>query len=187
MQRIAYLFILIFTLSLVKTGTGQAVAVEKQPKAERIKWYSFEEAYKLNKTKPRKIFVDVFTDWCGWCKKMDNETFTNPVIVKYMNKNYYCVKLDAERKDSVVIDGVVFANPNPNGRRSTHKLAVDLLKGNMSYPSYVFLNEKSQWITVINGYRQAKDFESIIHYFGDDIFVKTPWEEFQPKFQGEIK
>lgn len=156
-------------------------------KTDKIKWYSFEEAYKINKKKPRKIFIDVFTEWCGWCKKMDAETFTNPVIVKYMNKNFYCVKFDAERKDTLIIDGVTFVNPNPNGRRTTHQLAVELLKGKMSYPSYVFLNEKSQWLTVVPGYQQARDFESVIHYFGDDAYQKTPWEDYKTTFTGEIK
>ncbi|MGE5423970.1 MAG: thioredoxin family protein [Syntrophothermus sp.] len=157
------------------------------PRGEKIKWYSFEDAYQLSKKNPKKMFVDVYTDWCGWCKKMDAETFTNPVIAKYMNKNFYCVKLDAERKDSVIIDGVVFDNPGKTSRRSTHKLAVELLNGSMSYPSYVFLNEKSQRITVINGYRVAKEFEVILHYFGDDAYTKMPWEEFQPGFTGTIK
>jgi thioredoxin-related protein len=156
-------------------------------KQEKIKWYSFEEAYKLNKKKPRKIFIDVFTDWCGWCKRMDAETFTNPVIVKYMSKEFYCVKLDAERKDTVIIDGVTFVNPNPTGRRTTHQLANDLLKGKMSYPSYVFLNEKSQWLTVVAGYQPAREFESIIHYFGDDAYLKTPWEDYKSTFAGQLK
>jgi thioredoxin-related protein len=118
---------------------------------------------------------------------MDAETFTNPVIVKYLNKTFYCVKLDAERKDTVIIDGVTFVNPNPNGRRTTHQLAVELLKGKMSYPSYVFLNEKSQWLTVIPGYHQAKEFELYLHYFGDDAYQKTPWEDFQTSFTGDIR
>ena len=162
---------------------------DKSPtQQDKIKWYSFEEAYKINKKKPRKIFIDVYTDWCGWCKRMDAETFTNPVIVKYMSKNFYCVKLDAERKDTVIIDGVTFVNPNPNSKRSTHVLAQDLLNGNMSYPSYVFLNEKRMKMAVIPSYHPAKEFETIIHYFGDDAFdKKIPWEDFRSTFSGEIK
>ena len=103
-------------------------------------------------------------------------------------KHFYCVKLNAERKDTVVIDGVKFTNPNPSSKRSVHQLAVELLKGNMSYPSLVFLNEKSQWLTVVASYLNAKDFEILLHYFGDDAYQKeTQWEEYKATFVGELK
>jgi thioredoxin-related protein len=169
---------------------GSLLAQEKQKPADKgavIKWYSFEEAYALNKKKPKKIFVDVYTDWCGWCKKMDAETFANPTIAKYMSKNFYCVKLDAERKDTVVLDGQIFVNPNPNGKRATHKLAVELLGGKMSYPSYVFLNEKGQKLTVVAGYQKAVDFEGVINYFGTDAYLTSTWEEYRGTFNGTLK
>jgi thioredoxin-related protein len=159
---------------------------EKETKSETIKWMSFEEAFKKNKEKPKKIFVDVYTDWCGWCKKMDATTFTNPVIVAYMNKNFYCAKLDAERRDTVILDGVKF-NPGPSTKRSTHQLAVELLRGKMSYPSYAILDEKGKWINVIPGYYPAADFEPMIHFYGDGIYKKQPWEEFKAGFKGEVK
>jgi thioredoxin-related protein len=158
-----------------------------QGAGEKIKWYTFQEAYKLNKKKPKKVFVDVFTDWCGWCKKMDAETFANPVIAKYMSKEYYCVKLNAEMKDTIIIDGVTFTNPNPSSHRSTHQLANELLKGNMSYPSYVFLDGKNVVLNVVPGYQPSHEFEPIIHYFGENAYLKTPWEEFKTNFSGEIK
>jgi thioredoxin-related protein len=163
------------------------IAQEKPENKTPIKWYSFEEAYKLNKKKPKKTFIDVYTDWCGWCKKMDAETFTNPVIAKYMNDHYYCVKFDAERKDTIVVDGQVFTNPNPSNKRSTHKLAVELLRGKMSYPSYVFLNEKGQMLTVVSGYQPAREFEGVIKYFGSDDYQKSTFEEYKKDFKGDIK
>jgi thioredoxin-related protein len=156
-------------------------------KAASIKWYSFEEAYKLNKKKPRKMVVDIYTEWCGWCKKMDSETFANPVIADYMSKNFYCVKLDAERKDTVIIDSTTFINPNPTNKRSAHQLAVDLLRGKMSYPSYVFLNEKGQMINVVPGFHTPSEFESILHYFGENAYEKLKWDEFKTGFQGTVK
>ena len=59
-----------------------------QEKSGEVKWYTFEEAVALSKENPKKLFIDVYTDWCGWCKKMDRETFTHPVIAKYLNENY---------------------------------------------------------------------------------------------------
>ena len=168
-------------------GAQEKSKDKSSEKSDRIKWYTFEEAYKLNKKKPKKIFIDVFTDWCGWCKKMDSETFTNAVISEYMSKHFYCVKFDAERKDTIVLDGITFVNKNPNGKRSSHQLAVELLKGKMAYPSFVFLNEKGQSITVIQSYMAPAGFEPVIHYFGDDAYQKTSWEEYKSAFTGEIK
>jgi len=183
-------FIILICLLIIPllplTSLAQA-AVKPEGKQSTIKWLSFEDAYYLNKKKPKKMFVDVYTDWCGWCKKMDAETFANPYIAKYMSDHFYCVKLDAERKDTIVLDGQTFVNPNPAGKRSTHKLAVDLLRGKMSYPSYVFLNEEGKMLTTVSGYQQAKSFETVITYFGSDAYLKSTWEEFRASFKGELK
>jgi thioredoxin-related protein len=178
----------IFLLALyIPCSTTAQEKQKSQEKVNAVNWYSFEEAYKLNKKKPKKMFIDVFTEWCGWCKKMDAETFTNTYIAKYMNDHFYCVKFDAERKDTIVIDGQTFVNPNPSNKRSTHKLAVELLRGKMSYPSYVFLNEKGQMLTVVSGYQQAKEFEGVLTYFGTDAYLKSTWEEYRATFKGELK
>jgi thioredoxin-related protein len=182
--------LLIFTFSMILLHSHSSIAQDaKKPatKEVKIKWYSFEEAYNLNKKKPKKIFIDVFTDWCGWCKKMDAETFANPYIAKYMNNHFYCVKLDAERKDTVIIDGVKFVNPNPSVKRSTHQLANEMLRNQMSYPSYVFLNEKGQSVFILPGFRQAKEFEAFISFFGEDAYLNTNLNEYIAKFQGELK
>ncbi|MBN1197724.1 MAG: DUF255 domain-containing protein, partial [Bacteroidales bacterium] len=189
MSKPAYLFLLVFLTPLINPVLK---AQESTPAAhatplEKIRWMSFEEAYELNKTKPKKIFIDMYTDWCGWCKRMDATTFENQEIIRYMNKYYYAVKFDAERKDTVMIDGITFVNQNPENRRSSHQLAIELLRGKMSYPSFVFLNEKSQMLTVIAGYQDAKNFEPILHFFGDNAYQNTPWEEYKPSFKGIIQ
>ena len=85
---------------LVCTAGFKFIEVEKEIIAEKVQWMSFEEAVAKNKLEPKKIFVDVYTDWCGWCKKMDAGTFNNPVVAKYLNEKYYNVKLDAEGQGS---------------------------------------------------------------------------------------
>jgi thioredoxin-related protein len=126
----------------------------------------------------------MYTDWCGWCKKMDASTFINPVIVEYMNQHYYAVKFNAERKDTVLFNGTKFINPNPTGTRSSHQLAQELLAGRMSFPSFVFLDESLKKITVVPGFNKAPQFESILNYIGSDAYKTQKFEEFGATFKG---
>ena len=151
---------------------------------DKINWMSFEEAVKLNETKPKKIFIDVFTDWCGWCTKMDQTTFVDKDVVAYMNENFYAVKFNAEQAEPIEFSGYTFTNKTPNGaRKGTHELAQALLQGKMSYPSYVFMNENNQLITVVPGYIEAYNFLYILKYIGSDAFKTQSWEEYFKRAQ----
>jgi len=173
---------LLFALLIFTAFNTQA-----QDSNETVKWFTLEEAVKLQAETPKKIFIDVFTEWCGYCKKMDKETFSDPVIANYLNENFYPVKFDAEQKEDIEFKGQTYRNTNPDQKRSSHELAQALLNGKMSYPSYAFLNEEALLITVVPGYIPAPNFEPIIHYFGEDAFNKMEWEEFSKNFKSELK
>ncbi len=82
------IFLFLLFLSFALNGAAQA--------QEQIQWMKFEEAVAANANNPKMILVDVYTDWCGWCKKMDKDTFTDPRVVAHLKKNFYAVKLNAE-------------------------------------------------------------------------------------------
>lgn len=153
--------------------------------AQKVNWMSIEEAEEASKKEPRKVIVDVYTDWCGWCKRMDQTTFSNPVIAEYINENFYAVKLDAEQKDSINFKDHTFKYV-AQGRRGYHELAAALLNGKMSYPNIVYMNEQMQVIQAVPGYQDAKSFEKIIKFFGEDHFQDTSWEDFQKTFVSEL-
>ncbi|WP_026235821.1 thioredoxin family protein [Echinicola pacifica] len=123
------------------------VASQAQNKAE-IKWYSFEEAVALNEEEPKMVLVDVYTDWCGWCKKMDKETFTDAAVVEYLNENFYAVKLDAENtKETFEFKGEEYT-------QATMAQSMQV----RSYPNFVIINETMENITQLPGYRPADTF-----------------------------
>jgi thioredoxin-related protein len=153
-----------------------------QAQAQDIKWLSWDEAVQLSQTdaKPKKMFIDVYTDWCGWCKKMDKETFQNPEVSKYMQENFYMVKLDAEGKDPIEYKGNTFKFV-PSGRRGYHELAAALLQGKLSYPTVVFLDEEMNMLSPVPGYQQVQPFMQIAKYFGDNIYKDKDWQSYAGK------
>jgi thioredoxin-related protein len=144
--------------------------------AETIQWLTIEQAYAKMKTEPRKILIDVYTDWCGWCKVMDKETFKNKAVVDYINKKYYAVKLDAEQKEAITLGDKKFVS---QGR--THELALALTNNQPSYPTTVFLDDQFQMIQPLPGYMKAKEFHEVITFFGEDYHKKEPFETYKGK------
>jgi thioredoxin-related protein len=150
-----------------------------------IKWYTLEEALELNAKQPKKIFIDVYTDWCGWCKTMDKNTFSNPYIAKYLSDNFYPVKFNAEGTKEITYKGQVFKNRN-QGQRSAHDFAVALLQGKLSYPSVVFMDSTSTPITFLAGYLTPEQFEPIMIFISEDRYKTENWEVFQSKFVSKL-
>lgn len=152
----------------------------------KIQWLTIQKAFELNNSEPKKIMIDVYTDWCGWCKVMDSKTFDNPVIANYINDNYYAVKLNAEQRDSIVLSGKSYKYTN-YGSRGYNQLAIELLSGQMSFPSLVFLNADKSMLQKIDGYIEAKEFDAIIRFLGEDLYKTKTWEQYQSGFVSEIK
>lgn len=151
-----------------------------------VKWYTIEEAYAMTKKAPRKIMVDVYTDWCSWCKVMDSKTFSNQVIADYLNKNFYPVKFNAEQKEPIALNGKTYKFIE-SGSRGYHELAAELLNGKMGYPSTVFLDEKTNIIQPVQGYIKAKEFDGIVKFIGGNDYKTKKWEDFQAGYVSPVK
>lgn len=145
--------------------------------AQNINWLTWEEVAEKMHEEPRKIMVDVYTDWCGWCKKMDASTFKDTKIVDYINENYYAIKFDAEYQNPIYLNGKEY-NFIKTGKKGYHELAAKILRGKLSYPSLVFLDYNMKVIQPIPGYRDVKTLDLILSYFYEDHHKTTPWKTY---------
>lgn len=132
-----------------------------------IKWLTMQEALKLQDSIPKTILIDMYTNWCGWCKKMDAETFHNPDIAAYVNQYFYPVKFNAECFDTIIYKGKTYTNSG-SGNRSTHDLAIELLYGRLSYPTIVYIDSDGK-VNPVPGYMGVNDIEAILVYFSENI------------------
>lgn len=147
--------------------------------AQEVTWLTWEEAAKRVETdkNPKKVFIDVYTDWCGWCKKMDKDTFQNPEVAAYMAEHFYMVKMDGEGKEPIEFKGKTYTFI-PSGRNGYHEFAATLMQGRMSYPTTIFLDEELNMLSPVPGYQKPKPFLNIARYFGDNIYKEKDWKNY---------
>jgi thioredoxin-related protein len=151
-----------------------------------IHWMDWKEMQEAQKKQPRKVVVDVYTSWCGWCKRMDASTFTNSEIIKYVNENYYAVKFDAEDRNVINFNGKDYKYVT-QGNSGYNELAAQILNGQMSYPTSVYFDEKFTEIAAVPGYQDPKGFEKLLNFFGSNTYKTTAFEQFEQTFNGKVK
>ncbi|MBO3115733.1 thioredoxin fold domain-containing protein [Winogradskyella sp. DF17] len=155
--------------------------------AQEINWLTIEEAIALQKNEPRKIIMDVYTNWCGPCKLLDKNTFHNPDVVDYINKNYYAVKFNGEGNSNVTYKENTFANPNydpakANRRNSAHEFTRYLRVS--AYPTMVFFDEEANFIAPISGYLKPQQIELYLKLFKSDKYKEmTSQEQFNEYYK----
>ncbi|MFT3981720.1 MAG: DUF255 domain-containing protein [Ferruginibacter sp.] len=165
MKRLTAL-LLLFTCSML------ALSFSNAPK-EKVKWISFEEMEKLYAQQPKPIIIDLYTDWCGWCREMDRTTYSNSKVASYINEHYYAVKYNAESTDSIWFNKVKYGF---NHAMKTNELALSLSFGDRSYPNTIFLETIDARPAPLSGYMKPKEMEGPLRYFvekkEDETFVE---------------
>ena len=144
---------------------------------DKINWYSWEQATEAHAKQQKKLMLNVYTEWCTWCKRMDETTLQQPEIAKYLNQYFYAVKFDAEQKGTLEYKDQSYKYVK-NGNKGYHELAAELLKGRLSFPSIVFLDEDLNVIQAISGFKTPEEFEQIVTYFAKDYYKSMPWSSF---------
>jgi thioredoxin-related protein len=151
-----------------------------EPKA-KINWVTIEQAEKLNKQKPKKIMIDLYTSWCGYCKQLDAVTFEDPKVIAYVNENFYPVKFNAERTDTIIFNKDTLVNLGvPFNKRAPHQFTVKYgaIDGRLGYPTIAYLDGTNSKIQAIAGYFNAEEFMIPLHFINDNVYKTKTWETY---------
>src|SRR6056300_1145397 len=170
------------------------ILIQFQLYSQEINWMSLDEVREAQKTNPKNVLIDVYTNWCGQCKLMDRNTFSNTDIIRIINENYYAVKFNAEGNDTVTFMDKVFTNPNFDStktqkRNSSHQLTQFL--GINAYPSTLFFDSEMNYLTPVKGYLNPKQIEIYLLLFKDDTYKnvksQSDFDNFVKNFKSQVK
>tara|TARA_B100001059_G_C17802187_1_gene566852 strand:+ start:744 stop:1280 length:537 start_codon:yes stop_codon:yes gene_type:complete len=147
---------------------------------QEINWITMDEAVELQTKNPKKIIIDMYTNWCGPCRMLDRNTFSNKKLAEYVNSNFYAVKFNAEGNEIVNFKGQKLSNPKydpakSRRRNSQHQLAQYF--GVRSYPTILFLDEEGQFLAPIPGYKPPSKLELFLKLFGEDLYKTLDSQE----------
>ncbi|MEO6314331.1 MAG: thioredoxin family protein [Chitinophagaceae bacterium] len=175
MHKFTVAIIISFVLFFSSAGKPAAVT-------EKMKWMTLQEAQAAMLKEKRPMLIDLYTDWCGWCKVMDKKTYTNAKVIAYLQQNFYPVKLNAETKETISWNAKTY---NFNSANRTNDFAIFLTYGRLSYPTTVIIPADNSGPQPIPGYLEPKDLEVIVRYFGDGKYGKQPFQDYQKAFKSE--
>jgi thioredoxin-related protein len=149
--------------SFLMMATSLSLGGEKS----NLHWMSFDEAVGEAKKTDKKILIDVYTDWCGWCKRMDSQTYSNKDVESYLSQKYVLVKLNAESSRKLHYNGAQYTEQELAGAF-----------GISGYPSTIFLKSTSEAITVLPGFADAPQFRDILVYIAEDQYLTTKFQDY---------
>lgn len=163
---------------LIITGSGYSVKAQStttKKGSNEINWVSLSEAEKLMAKKKKKVFVDVYTDWCGWCKRLDATTYKDENVIKYLNENFYAIKLNAETRDTIVFQGVKYTY-DPS--RRVNGVAPKFLTPQPGYPTLTYLDDKMNVVRISPGYVDANAFLNQLRYINENYYLNMSFEKY---------
>jgi thioredoxin-related protein len=174
-------FVILSVIGILSLFTS---AAQQKTAKETINWMTLEQVEAKMKEEPRPILIDLYTDWCGWCKVMDKKTYSNTQVIRYLNDKFYNVKLNAESRSEFSFKGKKYSY---NPEYKTNDIAIFLTGGQLSYPTTVIIPDNNSYPQPIAGFLEVDKMELITTYFGENLFGKQSFESYARRFKPHWK
>lgn len=165
------LIALVLLVSAVVLASPRAAGAE-------VAWRSWDAGLAAAQSSRRPVLVDVYTDWCGWCKRMDADVYSRADVSGYLAAHFVTVRLNAESDTAILYKG-----QRLTGRSAAAEFNVS------GFPTTIFLTSKGDHLVNVPGYITADRFLLLLRYIGDghmdrgetwDDYVKASAKPVQP-------
>jgi len=174
---ISFFFILAFLFSIgILYYSPQKTALagdreKKNPsstkKADALTWHKYDEGLAKAKKEKKHVLVAFYTNWCGWCRRMDKSTYADEEVEKVLNQSYVAIRVNGQSKEKVEVDE----------KKITEKELAKKFRVR-SYPITWFLKHSGEKIAPYYGYADAPTFLNVLNYIKDDLYDKISFDEY---------
>ncbi len=153
---------LLGTLLFTNTGSNMNNGISGE-----LQWTNYTDGVRKASAENKKVLIDVYTDWCGWCKRMEKDTYSDEDIKNYLTQNYILVRLNAESDVKETVGQEVMTQ--------TEIAKAYRVNG---YPTTIFLSTDGQPITSVPGYMKPDEFMLVLKYIGGDYYKKMGYQDY---------
>lgn len=159
-------------------SAAMCFAGDARAQKAKIDWINISAADSGNAGKP--VLIDLYTDWCGWCKVMDRKTYTNKALAAYVSEKFYAVKVDAESRSAIKWKGKTFLF---SSTYKANEFAVFLTNGRLAFPTTVIIPADGSEPQAVAGYMKPNEMELFLKYFGDQAYKTMSFDAFQKQLK----
>lgn len=170
MNRSFYVSVLLIVCSILVEPPGHA--------QNEINWLDIEQGVKKAIDQDKILLINVYTEWCGFCKRLDQTTFMDKDVMPIIKENFIPVKFNAEMNASIIFDGKKY-DYIKEGRRGHHGLAGYLLDNRLGYPTLVYVLKNGKIIHRSPGFRNETDMLKELTYIKEGHYKRVDWRTYK--------
>ncbi len=132
-------------------------------------WRTWNDGLHQASASGKPVIVDVYTDWCGWCRRMDHDVYSKAEINEYLRKKFVTIRLNAESRDAARYEGRDWTSQDLSQRFRVS-----------GYPTTIFLRSTGEHMANVPGYVPADKFMLLLRYVAEGYADRNvPFAEFE--------
>ncbi len=133
-----------------------------------MEWPTFDDAVAAAKATGKPLLIDIYAPWCGWCRRMQQEVYTNASLVAYVQDNFAYGRLNIDDTDT----RHTFLGDNYTSQELGYAL------GAQGTPTTVFLGSDGSYITRCPGYWDLESFSKAVQYIATGAWQTRTFADF---------
>ena len=135
---------------------------------ETFSWLPYDQALAKSKIENIPTLIYFYAENCSWCRKLENETFTNEQVYQIMKNDFSLARVNSS-SDSLLKN---------NGRSMTERQLSEQIYQVRGNPTVWFLDSKEERIAPLPGFAPAEDFIHILTYIKENHYEKYTFPEY---------